>query len=206
MAEVVAAELKAERQRRIAEILETAGDPRSGPVPPRKPRRDRHGMHIVRGAVPVAAAGAFLRAHARHAAAAAALAVIGTAGALSPDLMQPAPAAQVPARHAARHHHGSAPVTPPAAVPRRKRRRTGTAAVHGSAPPRPSPGASAAPSPSPGPDPTAAPVPSVTPAPLPTLPLPSPTCPDLTGHHCHAPGDLVEGVTGKALRGLTGSL
>ena len=216
VAEVVAAELAAERERREARIAEImAGADRQPSFSQAKPKRDRHGMHIVRG-MPVLAAGMVVnwllrsRWH-RRLATSALIAAVGTGAALSPDLMAPAPAAQAPVHHhAVRHHHGTDPAAVPVAPDRRKRRRRPAATAHGSAPPQPARSAGPSPSPAATPDPdpgvTPLPVPSVTVSP--PVPLPTPTCLPLHGHHCHG-GDILnplEGVPGKALRGLTGSL
>lgn len=188
------------RQSRIAELLETSGDPRV-PPPRGRHKRDRHGMHIVRGVCPVALGGGLahwlLRARWHRMVAGTVIATMAAAAPLSPDLLQPAPAAQVPAyHHVARHHQPSVPVTPPVVLPRRKRRSAGANRV-------PRPVAPRRPSPSPT---VSVPVPT----PLPTIPLPapspSPTCVRVTGGHCHPglgalAGDAVN--VPWALRGLT---
>lgn len=186
-----------ERKRRVAELLGTSGDPR---VPPRARRkRDRHGLHIVRG-VPLAAAGGWLvRHHAHRVAGIALAAAVGTAAAVDPSLMAQAPAAHLPAaaavHHSMRHRHREIAVMP-AVVPGRRKRR------HNSSDPTVRPRASVTPSAPPSPEPPS-PTPTVAPTPLPTpspLPTPVPTCTLLTGKHCH--GGVV--VTAQALRALTG--
>ena len=198
-----------------AMVTRAKGLPLAPPLPPppkRKPRTppEKRWLRAVPAFVAGSAANWLLRSQwHRRLATGALIAAVGTGAALSPDLMAPAPAAQVPhARHTARHHHGGAPGVVPVAPDRRKRRRRPAAAAS-SAPPRPSRSASPAPSPlATDPDP----VPTVTPVPLPSptlplpVPLPSPSCLPLHGHHCH-PGDVLEPleeVTGGALRGLTG--
>lgn len=159
-----------------------------------KPKRDRHGMHIVRAALPLAAAAAFFRSHARHAIVTAAVAAIGAAGALSPDLIPQAPAAQVPhVHHALRHHRAPGLMVPVVVVPPRRRRRPDRDADDMAKRARPSPSATV-PGPGPSPAVTPLPLPSVTPPPAPS---PVPTCIHLTGHHCHD-GDLLEGVRDSA--------
>lgn len=205
VAEVVRQEIAAERdraQQRIDEIMAAAGQPL--PPAPKRPKRDRHGMHVVRGCAVLAGAGAawLVRSRFRRFAAGVATVALVTGGTLSPDLMEQAPAAQVPAvhHHAVHHRHRDGAVVPPVIPARRKRRRSVHASsVSSGAPPRPS----ASPSPSQAsPDPDPHPLPSVT-----VPPSPLPTCLDLTGHHCHDDGGIIRSVVGDAtgvLRALAG--
>lgn len=204
-------EARRERQSRIGEIMSSAGLPDPPPERARKRPRtppEKRWLRVVPG---LAAAGWLASRWWRRAIAGTATAAVLTAGGLSADLMAPAPAAQVPAHHRVHRHHGTVPAVVPSVTPPRKRRRKPQAAVS-AAPPRPGQSGGPAPSPAstPGPVPallpTPVPVPSVT-APVP-LPTPLPTCLDLTGHHCHDHGGDIpaplEGVTGNALRGVTG--
>src|SRR5215468_6216239 len=130
-----------------------------------KAKRDRHGMHLVRGgALGAVAAGGlrwFAQSRAHKAIGSAALLAAAGGTVAAPSLMlgppSPSPAAVVPSPH---HHYrpaaspapSSSPVTvPPLAAPGRRRHGTSTAASPG---PSPVPSATAVASP-PAPDPSA---------------------------------------------------
>jgi len=194
-----------ERERQREEILASAGRPQPPPSPPPPGRRKRtppekRWLRVVPAFVPL---GWFT---ARRIALGTATAAVLTAGTLAPEMAPDAPAAQVPRPGFAVPHHRVQPAAVPAVAPSpgvRKRRRLDqdpAAAPHAPASPAPSPaGTGQAPAP-PGPSPVPSVLPTVpvtiTPEPLPTVPVPLPTCLNLTGHHCHDPGDVVSDAAG----------
>ena len=209
------AELAIEEARKAARdellaIAEVAGEddgPRHGP----SPKRDRHGLHLVRdaagGTAALAALFSFLRSPlARGTHRAVSLAMVGALGAAGtvagPSLLAPSPspahaAAVVPAHHG--HHHARwrasmLNVDPPDAPVHHARHRHAVGVVP-AASPSASPGASGQPAPSPAPTlPVAVPSPTLPVVP-PPLPSPSPTA--CHGKHCHGGDDL-----GQVLSGL----
>ncbi len=194
-----------DRQSRMSAILATAGQPQAPPPPRRK--RDRHGLHVVRGFALLAAGGAWrwlARTRVHRVLAGGLVAATAAGSTLAPEMMQPAPAALVPAHHyhaVAHHHRPVMPVAVPAVPAVRKRRRPDNDRTV-------RPGASVSPSASPVP--SADPVPSVTPSPHPSgpvtpppVPSPRPTCLHPAGRHCHGAAGEVLAALG-AWRGLRG--